>query len=377
MEAVGRLAGGIAHDFNNMLTAIIGYSDFILLQLEEECPMRKHIKEIMNAGKRAAVLAHDLLAFSRNQPLQKTVLNLNEIIADTENMMRRLINEDIELITISDTGLEMVNVDSGQIEQVLMNLIVNARDAMPRGGKITIKTENVIIDEDYCKIYTYARPGKYIRVSVEDNGTGMTEETLNHIFEPFFTTKERNKGTGLGLSAVYGIVKQHDGWINADSEPGYGTTFNIYFPAFSIRGDSTPAGEEEEAFLKDFQGDNSRILLVEDEEEVRGFLEYVLSSNGYNVFITSNAAEALEIFKREDGDFQLIFSDVLLPDMNGVELADELLLYKPDLKVMLASGYMDDKAQLPFIREKGFCFLQKPFTAIDLLRTVKDVIGHI
>ncbi|NOY09065.1 MAG: PAS domain S-box protein [Spirochaetes bacterium] len=377
MEAVGRLAGGIAHDFNNMLTAIIGYSDFILLQLDKNSPMRKHIKEIMNAGKRASVLAHDLLAFSRNQPLQKTVLDLNEVIANTENMMRRLIDEDIKLTTISDPGLEMVNADSGQIEQVLMNLIVNARDAMPRGGKITIRTENVTIDKEYCKIYTYARPGKYICLSVEDNGTGMDEETLNHIFEPFFTTKERGKGTGLGLSAVYGIVKQHDGWINADSEPGYGTAFKIYLPAFSISRDNTAAVEEDSALLGNFQGNNSRILLVEDEEEVLRFLEYVLSSNGYIVFESSNAAEALEIFKREDGDFQLIFSDVLLPDMNGVELVDELLLHKPDLKVILASGYMDDKAQLPFIRERGFCFLQKPFTAIDLLRTVKETMEHI
>jgi len=375
MEAVGRLSGGIAHDFNNMLTAVLGYSDLLLLKLELDSPMREYIKEIKNAGTRAAGLTSRLLAFSRKQSLQKEVLNLNEIISSIENMLKRIIGENIKMSLELVPGLQMVNADSGQIEQIITNLVVNARDAMPGGGTIKIKTENVLVTDEYCKAYTYARPGHFVCLSVEDTGIGIDNETLGHIFEPFFTTKETGKGTGLGLSASYGIIKQHEGWINVHSELGKGTTFKIYIPTFSFKEEGTVSGEEEtKVSLRELQGRGEKILFIEDEEDVRRFVIDLLRENGYTVSESKNVAEALKSFEEEKENFHLIFSDVTLPDGNGLELVDELLKRKPGINVLFTSGYLDDDSKLEYIRKKGLRFLKKPFTAIELLRAIKSSI---
>ncbi|HCJ66142.1 MAG TPA: hypothetical protein DHV62_02145, partial [Elusimicrobia bacterium] len=279
MEAIGRFSGGIAHDFNNMLTAIIGYSQLLLAALPENDPSRADLEEIKKAADHAAALTRKLLAFSRKQVLQPQIVNLNTLVSDIEKMLHRIIGEDIELVTILEPRLSAIQVDPGQVEQVLMNLVVNARDAMPNGGTLTLKTENVTIDEEYVNANPEARVGKFVSLSVQDTGSGMDKETLQHIFEPFFTTKETGKGTGLGLSTVYGIVKQHNGWVNVYSEPGQGTVFKIYLPVFGIAGEKE--SKEEVVTSAELKGKGERILLVEDEEGVRKFSERVLKKNGY------------------------------------------------------------------------------------------------
>jgi len=369
MEAIGTLAGGVAHDFNNLLSVIIGYSDFVLTKLDKEDHIAKHIEEIRKAGQRAASLTQQLLAFSRRQPLQPKVLELNTVVKETEKMLRRLIGEDIELITDFEPELWFMNADQGQIEQVLMNLVVNARDAMSEGGKLTIKTENATIDEHYCKIYSYARSGKFVCLSFEDTGVGMDKETISHIFDPFFTTKE--VGTGLGLSVVFGILKQHKGWVNVYSEPGQGSSFRVYLPALSQKG---KVEAEDTISVQGLQGRGERVLLVEDEEMLREFATGVLHENGYIVFTAKNVKEALDLFQREKEKFHLIFSDVVLPDKTGIELAQHFLSRNPELKVLLTSGYMDAKSQWTKIQERGFNFVQKPYTLAGLLKAVKKAI---
>jgi PAS domain S-box-containing protein len=369
MEAVGRLAGGVAHDFNNLLTAIIGYSELLLGRLGDDDPIRQDVEEIKKAGDRAALLTRQLLAFSRKQVLQPKVMDLNSVVIEIDKMLRRVIGEDITLVTILAPELRRIRADRGQIEQVIMNLAVNSHDAMPEGGKLTIKTETVTLDEDYCKIVPEARPGKFVCLSVEDTGVGIDEETVEHIFEPFFSTKK--SGTGLGLSVVYGIVKQHEGWINVYSDLGQGTTFKIYLPAISI---SPEEEHKEKISLPELRGSGQRILLVEDEAGVREFTSRVLRENGYIVFEAVTAEEALDIFEKEKGEFHLIFSDVVLPDKTGLQLVDQLLAGKPNLTVMMSSGYTDEKSLWPAIEERGFRFLQKPYTLLDLLRAVKETI---
>jgi len=371
MEAIGRLAGGVAHDFNNLLTTIIGYSELLLDGLDDRDPLRSDVEEIRKAGQRAASLTRQLLAFSRRQPLERKVLDLNAVVTDMEKMLRRLIGEDIDLVTSLEPALAYVEADPGQIGQVIMNLVINARDAMPEGGKLIIKTENVSLDEEYCRAIPEARPGNFVCMSVEDSGIGMERETLRHLFEPFFTTKGNGRGTGLGLAVVYGIVKQHEGWINVYSRPGQGSTFRIYLPTFEME----PEQESEEPIvLQGLQGTGQRILLVEDEEGVRRFAAKVLSDNGYVVLEATSAREALALFVREKGKFHLVFSDVVLPDEPGLELVDQLLSRRPGLAVLLCSGYMDQKSQWPIIRERGFRFIQKPFALADLLRAVREAI---
>jgi len=371
MEAIGRLAGGVAHDFNNLLTPITGYSQLLLSRLEDHNPLRKDIEEIKKAAERAASLTRQLLAFSRKQVLQPEVLDLNAVVADMEKLLRRLIGEDIELVTALEPGLESVKADPGQIEQVIMNLAVNARDAMPEGGRLIIKTENVTLDEEHCKVIPEARPGKFVCLSVTDTGVGMDKETLQHIFEPFFTTKEGGKGTGLGLSVVYGIVKQHEGWIDVSSVPGRGATFKVYLPVFY---GEREAEQQEAISWRELQGSGKRILLVEDEAGVRKFATGVLGENGYEVFEAASAKEAMDIFEREKGRFHLVFSDVVLPDKNGLQLVDQLLSRKPGLRILLSSGYTEEKSQWSVIRERGFRFLQKPYALPDLLQAVKEAI---
>jgi len=371
MEAIGRLAGGVAHDFNNMLTAITGYSDLALISLGQDDPLRKNIEEIKKAGERAASLTRQLLAFSRRQTLQPETLNLNTVVGDVEKMLQRLIGEDIDLITQLEPELEPVKADPGRMQQIIMNLAVNARDAMLQGGKLTIKTENVTIDEEHSRFIHEAREGEFVCLSVADTGIGMDKETIGHIFEPFFTTKKAGEGTGLGLSVIYGIVKQHEGWIEVHSELGEGSTFAVYLPVFSIELEDET---KETISLKDLQGNGERILLVEDEELIRKLATTGLSESGYIVFEAVNAEEALNIFERENGNFHLVFSDVVLPDESGLQLVDQLLSLEPKLKVLFSSGYTDEKSQWHLIREKGFRFLEKPYALSDLLRAIREAI---
>ncbi|MEW6326041.1 MAG: PAS domain-containing protein [Thermodesulfobacteriota bacterium] len=371
MQMVGRLAGGIAHDFNNLLTAITGYADLLLLRVNPGEPLRRDVEQIKKAAERATSLTGQLLALSRRQVLQPRVLDLNLLIVDVDKLLGRLIGEDIELVTLLAPGLRRVRADPGQLGQVIMNLAVNARDAMPEGGKLTIRTEDVTVDESYCHLMPEARPGKFVCLSVADTGAGMGKGIIEHIFEPFFSTKEDGKGTGLGLAVVYGIVKQHEGWINVYSEPGKGSVFKVYLPAFSIPPDEET---EETISLPELQGRGEQILLAEDEEEVRKFAARVLRENGYFVFEAATANEAMDISEREKGDLHLVFSDVVLPDGTGLELVDRLLSGRPQIRVLLSSGYTDEKLQRALIREKGFCFLRKPYGLADLLRAVREAI---
>ncbi|MDY7041237.1 MAG: ATP-binding protein, partial [Chloroflexota bacterium] len=376
MEAIGRLAGGVAHDFNNLLTAVTGYSWLLLKGLDDDDPMRKDIEEIKKAARRGSSLTRQLLAFSRRQVLQPTVLDLNSVVSDMEKMLRRIIGEDIDLSTMLDLELGRTKADPGQIEQVIMNLAVNARDAMPQGGKIIIKTENVTLNESHVQVIPEARPGRFVCLSVVDTGIGMDKETTRRIFEPFFSTKEN--GTGLGLAVVYGIVRQHGGWINVTSEPEQGSTFEVYLPVFSVES----AGESAEKasalqLLGELKGNGERILLVEDDASIRKFTGRVLDENGYVVLEAADAEEALGIFEREGGQVHLVFSDVVLPGQSGVQLAEKLLSSHPDLQVLLSSGYTDQKSQWTFIQEKGFRFLQKPYTFPRLLRTIREAMGPV
>jgi two-component system cell cycle sensor histidine kinase/response regulator CckA len=369
MEAIGRLAGGVAHDFNNLLTTITGYSGLLLNSLDDGDPLRGDLEEIMKATRRAASLTRQLLAFSRKQVLQPQSLDLNALVSDVGKMLHRIIGEDIELVNDLEPRLGRVKADPGQIEQIIMNLVVNARDAMPQGGRLTIKTENVILDEDYCQVFAEARPGEFVRLSVEDTGVGMDKKTLQHMFEPFFSTKE--DGTGLGLSVVYGIVKQHEGWVNVYSEPGQGSAFKVYLPAFAVEAE----GKKVEAIsLQELQGSGERILLVEDDEGVRKLTTRALGRNGYVVFEAARTQEALRVFEGEGGKFHLVFTDVVLPDGTGLQLIDQLLPRNPELRVLLSSGYTDRKSQWPLIRARGFRFLQKPYALAELLRAIREAI---
>ena len=371
MEVIGTLAGGIAHDFNNLLGVIIGYSDYILDTMDKGDQIYKFIENIKAAGQQGADLTDQLLAFSRKQVIQTEILSLNMVISETEKILRRLLGEEIELVSKLETELWPVEADRGQINQILMNLSINARDSMDEGGKIVIKTENVEIDEEFCRRLSYARPGKFICMSIEDEGTGMDQETQAHIFEPFFTTKETGKGTGLGLSVIYGIVKQHNGWVTVESEPGKGSVFRVYLPASVTSEVKETMGETS---VEGLQGHGERVLLVEDQEMLREFAAQILTENSYVVSVAEKAEEALDLFEREKGKFDIVFSDVVLPDVSGVKLADSLLIKKPELKILLTSGYMDNKSQWSVIKEKGFPFLQKPYTPWEVLKAIKEAL---
>jgi len=369
MAVVGQLAAGTAHDFNNLLTVIMGYSEIVLSSSDLDDVLRDDIIEIEKAGRRAAALIRQLLAFSRRQILEPQVLELNALVANMERMLRRLVGEDIELIAVEEPRLKRIRVDPGQIEQVIVNLVVNARDAMPHGGKLVVRTRNVALTQEQCDGASEARPGEFVCLSVMDTGEGMDEETLEHIFEPFFTTKDT--GTGLGLAVVYGIVHQHEGWITVDTKPGEGSTFEVWLPACP-----TPAEDEagEMVPLQMLRGGDERILLVEDEAGVRAFVAKVLRGKGYVVFEAADAQEALDIFERESGEINLVFSDVVLPDGTGLQLADELRSCKGELPVLLGSGYTDEKARWPVIQEKGLGFVRKPYAPAELLLAVRQAI---
>ncbi|MBI4483969.1 MAG: response regulator [Acidobacteria bacterium] len=370
MEAIGQLTGGIAHDFNNLLTVINGYADLSLARLPEKDPAHKHLEEIRKAGHRAASLTHQLLAFSRQQILEPKVLDLNAIVVEMEKMLRRLIGEDIELACALAPDLGRVKADSGQIEQVIMNLAVNARDAMPQGGKLTIETANVELDEAYARNHVAVRPGAYVLLAVSDTGCGMDKEVQSHLFEPFFTTKEPGEGTGLGLSTVYGIVKQSGGNIWVYSEPGHGATFKIYLPAVEeVVAVASPEGARPLAM-----GGSETILLAEDDEPVRNLARQILEMHGYTVLEAQNGREALEICKRHEGPIHLMVTDVVMPQMSGRDLADRAAQLRPGIKLLYLSGYTGKAIVQHGVLEPGVAFLQKPFTPDALARKVREVL---
>lgn len=370
MEAIGRLAGGVAHDFNNMLTAIIGYSQLVLAQLDEASPQRHDIEEIERAGQRAAGLTAQLLAFSRKQVLQPKMLDLNEVISNVDKMLRRLIGEDIDLVTIARPDLGHVKADPGQIEQILLNLAVNSRDAMPRGGKLTIETANIDLDETYASSHADVVPGQYVMLAVSDTGHGLDAETQSHIFEPFFTTKEQ--GTGLGLSTVFGIVKQSGGHIWVYSEPGHGAAFKIYFPRVDEPADSAAAQTEA---VESLYGSET-IMVVEDDEAVRNFSQLALEKYGYTVLAAERGTQALEAFGPLAAAIDLVMTDVVMAGMSGPELVVRLQELHPDVKVLYVSGYTEEATIHHGLLTDGIAFLQKPFTADALARKVRQLLSE-
>ncbi|HUL29027.1 MAG TPA: PAS domain S-box protein [Thermodesulfobacteriota bacterium] len=371
MEAIGKLAGGVAHDFNNLLTVIHGYSELLLNSLEQDNEYRQDVQEIKRASERASSLTRQLLAFSRKQVLQPEVLDINLLVSNMDKMLRRMIGEDIELVTLLAKDLGRVKADPGQIEQVILNLAVNAKDAMRSGGKLTIETAAVTLDETYARSHIGITPGNYLMLSMSDTGVGMTPETKGRIFEPFFTTKDKGKGTGLGLSTVYGIIQQSGGSIWVYSEPGLGTTFKIYLPA--IEGDAEffrPAAVS----TKLLQGSET-VLLVEDEEMVRKLACAVLEKYGYRVLEASSGDSALAVAQGQDGNpIHLMVTDVVMPGMSGRQLADHLVSLRPDLKVLYMSGYTDNAIVHHGVLDPGISYIQKPFTPDALASKVREVL---
>ncbi len=371
MEAVGRLAGGVAHDFNNLLTVIMVCSEMLLNEIQEENPMHQDVLEIKKAADRASTLTKQLLVLSRRQVQQLELLDINAVISDLQKMLDRIIGEEYHLETNLEPKLDSVKADRGSIEQVIMNLVVNARDAMPQGDKIIIKTENIILSDEDSRGINDARSGKFVRISVTDTGTGMSHDVLQHIFEPFFTTKGKGKGTGLGLSMVYSIVKQTEGWVNVYSEPGKGSTFRIYLPVVLTTEEDVNKPDENTLSSVELRGNGERILLVEDEEAIRAVAERILTQNGYVVFPVRSAEEALDTYKKESGNFQLVLSDVVLSGKSGVELATQLNTLNPQLRIILTSGYADEKSQFEVIQDHSYSFLSKPYSSEALLLSVK------
>ncbi len=373
MESLGRLAGGVAHDFNNLMNIVLSYSGFVLDTLPADDPRREDLEEVRKAADRAVSLTRQLLAFSRKQVLNVEVLDLNDVVRGVEKMLRRLIGEDIEVRTVLDPALGLVAADRGQIEQVIMNLVVNARDAMPAGGRLTIETSNVHLDEDYAAHHLSARPGPHVMLAVSDTGCGMDEETRARIFEPFFTTKERGKGTGLGLATVYGIVKQSGGNIWVYSEPGKGSTFKIYFPRVEATGRHTPARAL--PAVTPSTGTET-ILVVEDEEAVRRAAARVLRAAGYTVIEAENGREALEVAGQHQGPIHLVLTDVVMPEMGGRELVQRLRAVHPEVRAIYASGYTDNAIQHHGTLDSGVNFLAKPFHSEALVRLVREVLDR-
>lgn len=369
MEEVGILTGGIAHDFNNLLTAVLGCVDLALMNIEEDNILYEDLKEIHKLARNGADTVRQLLIFSRKHPMEFVIVDLNRIIDAMSKMFRRLIGEDIKFITDLESDLWCIRADRGMIEQVVMNLVINARDAMPDGGWLKIRTESRMVNQEENRSVSRARAGRYVCLSVSDTGQGMDEQLIHRIFEPFFTTKEACNGTGLGLSVTNGIIRKHEGWIHVTSRYGRGSVFEIFLPAVS-------AFVEEEA--KDFvstegqQGGGKRVLMVEDEVKILEYISEGLTKCGYQVSKATSAREAVALYESKQGDFCAVCSDVVLPDRNGLELADELHLRNPSIGIVLSSGYTDHKSRWPMIQEKGFRFLPKPYTLNHLLRVLRE-----
>ena len=369
MEAIGTLSGGIAHDFNNLLTVIRGYARMVLDRVQTDPDLRADVEQIDEAGARAAALTSQLLTFSRRQMLQPKVINLNFVVNDLEKMLRRLIGEHIELLTKVASGIGNVKADPGQIEQVIMNLVVNARDAMPRGGRLVIETANVTLNAAYAREHIDVVPGEYVMLAVHDTGTGMAEDIKVHIFEPFFTTKERTRGTGLGLSTVYGIVKQSGGSIQVDSEVGKGTTFEIYLPLVHGKGEPVSC-----ASPANVHKGTETVLLVEDDDQVRHLAEHILQRCGYTVHVAANGEKAISFLERHHGSLELLVTDVVMPGMSGPELAAYFVKHWPASKVLYISGYTDDAIGDHGVLQEGINLLQKPFTPVTFGEKVREVL---
>ncbi|OEU68702.1 MAG: hypothetical protein BA867_05375 [Desulfobacterales bacterium S5133MH16] len=371
MEAIGTLAGGVAHDFNNLLTVILGNAQLALMNVIKDNSLRKGIEEIKKAGEKAASLTHQLLAFSRKQIVQPKILDINELLTDMEKMLGRLIGEDIELLTIPASVLWQVEIDPGQIEQVLLNLAINARDAMPGGGKLTLETSNVELEDIYFRNRgVESTPGPYVMLAVSDTGSGMDKETKEHIFEPFFTTKEVGKGTGLGLSTVYGIVKQNNGFIWVYSEPEQGTVFKVYLP--KVKKDVDTEEKEKKPVAK-LDGSET-VLIVEDNNSLRNLAQSALRRYGYKVLDAENGEDALRVCKEYDGQIDLMITDVVMPKMGGREAAKRLRPLYPQMKVIYMSGYTDNAIVHHGVLEPGLNFLEKPFTPETLARKVRKTL---
>ena len=370
LESIGRLAGGVAHDFNNLLTVINGYSDLAFQKLGEGVPLKLEIDQIRKAGARAADLTQQLLAFSRKQVIQPRPLDLNKVVAESEKMLRRLLGEDLELKTCLSASLGYVLADSGQIHQILMNLVVNARDAMPDGGELILETSNVEIDSTYVQEHPEAACGAYVLLAVTDSGTGMDEETSKHVFEPFFTTKGPSRGSGLGLATVYGIVKQSQGWIGLSTRPGKGTTFEIYLPRITADLATDSDTDDNRA---DLCGSET-VLVVEDQDEVRGLATKVLKDYGYHVLEAADGAKALALVEGYPGMIDLLLTDVVLPGMNGRELAECLKKMLPAVKVLYTSGYSQNLIANRGVLPGDVAYIAKPYTPEGLATKVREVL---
>ena len=373
LEAVRRLASGVAHDFNNLLTILQGYSELILTQSQAGTSQREQLLEITRASEGAAVLTRQLLAFSRQQLLDVRVIDLNSVVAEVENILRRTIGEDIELVTMLDNGPCHINADRGQVEQILLNLAVNARDAMPKGGKLTIKTSTVELGAAYSSKRLGVTPGPYVVLAVSDTGVGMSLEIQEHIFEPFFSTKPKGKGTGLGLSTAYGVIKQIGGNISVDSEIGHGSTFRIFLPRVAESVEAEPAAPPAQAKATRLEG-NETILLVEDEDGVRSLLRRALKSMGYTVLEARLSTEALDVLQQAGKPVDLVLTDVVMPGMSGPALAEKIKAVNPGVKLVYMSGYSDDTLLRHGLRESGEHFIQKPFGPADLIRKIREVL---
>jgi PAS domain S-box-containing protein len=370
MEAIGQLAGGVAHDFNNLLTAILGYSGIVLQRLSEDDVSREKIVQIARAAERAAELTKQLLAFSRKQMLEVRPMNLNDTISDLEVMLKRLIGEDIELVTSLDPSIGSTQADPGQVEQIIINLCVNARDAMVRGGKLSIETSNVTLGEEYCRAHAEVDPGEYVLFSVSDNGVGMDSQTRTRIFDPFFTTKEKGVGTGLGLSTVYGIVKQHQGHIAVYSEAMRGTTFKVYLPRVD-----TPVKSKAKASPVQLERHGvETLLVVEDDQFVRDLACELLEMLGYSLLNAQDPKEAIQVAAAYEGTIHLLLTDVILPQMDGRTLFNRLSPLRPEMKVLYVSGYTENFIVDHGVLEAGVHFLQKPFTLNSLAHKVREVL---
>ncbi|MCH7787730.1 MAG: response regulator, partial [Chloroflexi bacterium] len=372
LESVGRLAGGVAHDFNNLLTPIIGYSQMAMKSLPPDDKVRTQLQHIYQAAERASNLIHQLLTFSSKQIIEPKVVSLSRLILDMDNLLRRLIGEDVELITRPKPDLGLVKVDHGQLEQVLVNLAVNARDAMQDGGRLIIEADDITVDQEFAQSFPGLTPGEYVVMAVRDNGKGMTEEVRTRIFEPFFTTKERGKGTGLGLSICYGIVKQSGGYIFVDSEPGQGTTFKIYLPRVEGTVELSALSGSSHPLLRGTEN----VLLVEDEVSVREIVGYVLREQGYTVYEAINGRDALRIAQGDMGEeLHLLITDVIMPGMGGVELVNQFKPLCPEVKVLFISGYTeDDMVHHGTFDHDTAVLLQKPFTPTELTNKVREVL---